>query len=87
MSMITLLRALLDADLSKSNLTMSLTLLMQTAGYGKVEDDLSDSRLEQLSGLRRDRARAAVREIVGMGLFEMAGKGKYGTLYRIRPNS
>ncbi len=83
MSMITLLRALLDADLSKSNLTMSLTLLMQTAGYGKVEDDLSDSRLEQLSGLRRDRARAAVREIVGMGLFEMAGKGKYGTLYRI----
>jgi hypothetical protein len=83
MSMVTMLQAVIDANLSKSNLTISLTLIMQLAGYGKLEDDLSDSRLEQLSGLRRDRARAAVRDVVGMGLFEIAGKGKYGTIYRI----
>ena len=83
MRMVPLLKAIIDADFSKSNLTMSLTLLMQLAGYGKTEDDLSDSRLEQLSGLRRDRARAAVREVMATGLFESAGKGRFGTIYRI----
>jgi hypothetical protein len=58
-------------------------LMRQTLCFGKAEDDLADSRLEKLAGLRRDRARAAVRDVVGMGLFEIAGKGKYGTVYRI----
>jgi hypothetical protein len=58
-------------------------LIRQTLCFGKVEDDLSDSRLEKLTGLRRDRARAAVRNIVDLGLFEIAGKGKYGTVYRV----
>ena len=58
-------------------------LMRQTFCFGKAEDDLADSRLEKLTGLRRDRARAAVRTVVDMGLFDHAGKGKYGTLYRI----
>lgn len=58
-------------------------LMRQTLCFGKAEDDLADSRLEKLTGLRRDRARAAVRTVVDMGLFDHAGKGKYGTLYRI----
>jgi hypothetical protein len=58
-------------------------LMRQTLCFGKTEDDLADSRLEKLTGLRRDRSRAAVRDVVGMGLFEIAGKGKYGMVYRI----
>ncbi|MDD5394600.1 MAG: hypothetical protein PHE17_16415 [Thiothrix sp.] len=58
-------------------------LMRQTFCWGKVEDDLADSRLDKLTGLRRDRTRVAVRKVVGMGLFETAGKGKYGTVYRI----
>ena len=58
-------------------------LMRQTLCFGKAEDDLADSRLEKLTGLRRDRARAAVREVVEMGVFDNAGKGKYGTVYRI----
>jgi hypothetical protein len=59
------------------------SLMRQTLCFGKAEDDLSDSRLEKLTGLRRDRARAAVNGVTGKGLFETVGKGKYGTVYRI----
>jgi hypothetical protein len=58
-------------------------LMRQTLCFGKAEDDLADSRLEKLAGLRRDHARAAVRKVVGMGLFDNAGQGKYGTVYRV----
>ncbi len=83
MNIVAAFKAAIDARLTQSQLTAWLVLMMQTACYGKAEDDLADSRLEKLSGLRRDRARAAVQGVVDAGLFEVVGKGKYGTIYRI----
>lgn len=77
------IKAALESALTPSQQTAFLALLLQTAGYGKVEDDLADSRLEKLSGLRRDRARAAVAALEGSQLVTVAGKGRYGTVYRI----
>lgn len=83
MNIVAAFKAAIDARLTQSQLTAWLVLMMQTACYGKAEDDLADSRLEKLSGLRRDRARTAVQGVVDAGLFEVVGKGKYGTIYRI----
>jgi hypothetical protein len=83
MNMVAVFDEIISRKLTASEWLVWACLMRQTLCFGKAEDDLSDSRLEQLSGLRRDRARTAIREIVNLGLFDIGGQGKYGTVYSI----
>jgi phage replication O-like protein O len=72
----TLLRNQLDAalegGLSLNEWRVFAVLLRQTLGFGKRSDPLTQGRISQLTGIRKDRIEAAINGIVEKGLFDQA---------------
>lgn len=83
MSLVTLLDHALEADLSKSEWRAFAALLRQTFGFKKISDALTFGRLAQITGLRKDHAKAAVQGVLKAGLFTQAEHPNYDFLYTV----
>lgn len=83
MSLVTLLDSALDADLSKSEWRAFAALLRQTLGFNKISDALTFGRLAQLTGLRKDHAKAAVQGVLKAGLFKQSEHPDYEFMYTV----
>lgn len=83
MSLVALLDHALETDLSKSEWRAFAALLRQTLGFNKLSDALTFGRLAQLTGLRKDHAKAAVQGVVKAGLFEQSEHPSYEFLYTV----
>lgn len=83
MSLVALLDHALEADLSKSEWRAFAALLRQTLGFKKISDALTFGRLAQLTGLRKDHAKAAVQGVLNAGLFTQAEHPNYDFLYTV----
>lgn len=74
MSNTTLLRdyidAALEARLDKNAHQAFLVLLRQLVGFGKASDPLTDGRISNLSGIRKDRVQDAVQKVAAAGLID-----------------
>lgn len=83
MSLVTLLDNALIADLSKSEWRAFAALLRQTLGFNKISDALTFGRLAQLTGLRKDHAKAAIQGVLKAGLFTQSEHPDYEFMYTV----
>lgn len=83
MNLIPLLDNALAADLSKSEWRAFAALLRQTLGFNKISDALTFGRLAQLTGLRKDHAKAAVQGVLKAGLFSQSEHPDYEFMYTV----
>lgn len=83
MSLLQTLDAALAADLSKSEWRAFAALLRQTIGFNKIRDALTFGRLAQLTGLRKDHAKAAVQGVLKAGLFTQNAHPDYEFMYSV----
>ncbi|MCK5918733.1 MAG: replication protein [Cocleimonas sp.] len=65
------------APLTARDLRILTTLYDQTIAYDKREDDMNGTRLEQLTGIRRDHANESVRRLVALNII-LTHQGHYG---------
>ena len=68
---------------NKNELLVFIVLMNQTLGYGKTSDPLTDKRLAQLTGIRLDRLRVALKSVVYNGLFDRKPHQQYGYEYTV----
>lgn len=83
MNLVPLIDQALAADLSKSELRAFAALLRQTLGFNKISDALTFGRLAQLTGLRKDHAKAAVHGVLKAGLFSQSEHPDYEFMYTV----
>lgn len=83
MNLVPLLDNALAADLSKSEWRAFAALLRQTLGFNKISDALTFGRLAQLTGLRKDHAKAAVQGVLKAGLFSQSAHPDYEFMYTV----
>lgn len=83
MSLVAMLDGALAADLNKSEWRAFAALLRQTLGFNKLSDALTFGRLAQITGLRKDHAKAAVQGVVKAGLFTQEEHPNYEFLYTV----
>ena len=77
--------AALNANLSKNEAKVFMTLINQTLGYGKSFDHLTHRRLAELAGIRQDRLQIAIEGVVDEGLFTVKKSTYYNFRYQIAP--
>ena len=77
--------AALNANLSKNEAKVFMTLINQTLGYGKAFDHLTHRRLAELAGIRQDRLQIAIEGVVDEGLFTVKKSKYYNFRYQIAP--
>ena len=65
------------APLTARDLRILTTLYDQTIAYDKREDDMNGTRLEQLTGIRRDHANESVRRLAALNII-ITRQGYYG---------
>ena len=65
------------APLTSRELRVLTAIYDQTIGYNKREDDMNGTRLEQLTGIRRDHANEAVRRLEALHII-ITHQGHYG---------
>jgi len=80
---IPLSKAAIKADLSKNEGLIFIVLTMQTIGYRKITDNLTDKRLAQLTGIRLDHLRPCLERFLQYGLFERIEHKHYDYQYRL----
>ncbi len=78
-----LLDALIAADMTKRQLRVALAIVRQTYGYNRKEDDISGSRLAELTGLRRQHCNAALLELAALQVITRR-TGRWGTRVSIQ---
>lgn len=83
MNLVPLLDSALAADLNKSEWRAFAALLRQTLGFNKISDALTFGRLAQLTGLRKDHAKAAVQGVLKAGLFSQSEHPNYEFMYTV----
>lgn len=83
MNLIHLIDQALAADLSKSEWRAFAALLRQTVGFNKISDALTFGRLAQITGLRKDHAKAAVQGVLKAGLFSQSEHPDYEFMYTV----
>lgn len=83
MSLVAILDNALAADLNKSEWRAFAALLRQTLGFNKISDALTFGRLAQLTGLRKDHAKAAVQGVLKAGLFKQSEHPDYEFMYTV----
>ena len=65
------------SPLTSRELRVLTSIYDQTIGYDKREDDMNGTRLEQLTGIRRDHANEAVRRLEALNII-LTRQGHYG---------
>ncbi len=73
----------IDADLGKNAMKVMNSLLHQTIGFGKPTDALTDKRIAQISGVRLDRVRLAIHEVMDTNIFFRIPHDKFEWNYSI----
>ncbi len=71
--------AIFSTDLSPNELKVLLAVVRKTAGFGKVEDDMTISSIAKLIGVHRPDASVAYNALVQRSILS-ARKGKYGQI-------
>lgn len=77
--LIDLLDQALQANLSKRQWAVFATVLRQTLGFRKPEDDIAPRRMEQLTGIQRNHIWQAKKALEAQGLLE-SRPGRYGEI-------
>jgi hypothetical protein len=80
---IPLSKAAIKADMTKNEGLIFLALVIQTIGYRKSKDNLTDKRLAQLTGIRLDHLRPCLESFLDYGLFERIEHKHYDYQYRL----
>jgi phage replication O-like protein O len=75
--------AAIDAKLNKNELLIFNALMSQTLGFGKCSDPLTDKRLAELTGIRLDRLRPALKGFLKRDIFFRVEHKRYGYEYCI----
>jgi phage replication O-like protein O len=78
-----LIKDAIDADLGKNAQKVINTLLHQTIGFGKPTDPLTDKRIARISGVRLDRVRLAIHEVMETHIFFRVPHDKFQWCYSI----
>ena len=78
-----LIKDAIDADLGKNAQKVINTLLHQTIGFGKPTDPLTDKRIARISGVRLDRVRLAIHEVMETHIFFRIPHDKFEWDYSI----
>lgn len=65
-----MLNAGINADLSKNEWRVFAAMMIQTLGYGKRRDPLTNKRIASIAGIRADRIKPHIKTVVDAGLFE-----------------
>ena len=73
------------AGLLGGQMRIAIAVFNQTIGYDKFEDDMNGSRLNQLTGIRRDHANAIVRDLERLNVL-VTHRGHYGKWMSINFN-
>lgn len=72
-----LLEAILLAGFGKRQLLIVMAIVRQTYGYNRREDDITGSRLAELTGIRRNHCTDAVAELESMQVVTR-NRGRWG---------
>ncbi len=80
---IPLSKAAIKADMTKNEGLIFIALVVQTIGYRKSKDNLTDKRLAQLTGIRLDHLRPCLESFLDYGLFERIEHKHYDYQYRL----
>ncbi len=80
---IPLTKAALKADMTKNEGLIFMVLAMQTIGYRKATDNLTDKRLAQLTGIRLDHLRPSLDSFLDYGLFQRIEHKYYDYQYQL----
>ena len=81
---IQLMKAGLNANLNKNEAKVYMALVMQTIGYGKLHDFMTDNRLVNLTHIRKARMKAALKSVVvDKGLFDAVEAMEFDNCYSI----
>ena len=79
------IKQLVACKFSSQVLRISLSVLMQTIGFNKREDDINGARFEQITGIRADHANKTASILVENNIL-LSRKGRYGKWFSLNFN-